>query len=384
MTDRGTSAREYSGTLIVLQATPFCNIDCTYCYLTNRTSAERMSLETLRKIATRVFEGRSLAGPFTILWHAGEPLAVPVEYYEAAVTAIAEVNSAPARAVEYGIQTNATLLSDRWIRFFDKYDFSVGVSVDGPAFIHDRNRLTRSGKPTHRQVMKGVALLKGATIPVSAIAVLTDFSLDFPDEIFTFFAEANIQHVGFNIDETEGANVTSSFVQNSESSLERLQAFFSRILELMADHPGVLRVRELENITRRIFSRSRPQNHANVPMRILTFDVNGYYATYCPELLGMHSEDYCDFAFRHVDDGPIEQAVENTLWRALDLEVQRGVEMCERTCDYWRLCGGGAPSNKFSEQGRFDVAETLACRAKVKSVADAVISHLEKSESAST
>ncbi|MGB8464086.1 MAG: hypothetical protein WCE49_04020 [Terrimicrobiaceae bacterium] len=34
-------------TLLVLQASPFCNIDCDYCYLPNRTSTHRMTMHVL-------------------------------------------------------------------------------------------------------------------------------------------------------------------------------------------------------------------------------------------------------------------------------------------------------------------------------------------------
>ena len=37
--------------LLILQSTPFCNIDCDYCYLPGRSRTERMSMATLRLAA---------------------------------------------------------------------------------------------------------------------------------------------------------------------------------------------------------------------------------------------------------------------------------------------------------------------------------------------
>ena len=43
-------------------------------------------------------------------------------------------------------------------------------------------------------------------------------------------------------------------------------------------------------------------------------------------------------------------------------EVAEGVEACARSCPYFPLCRGGAPSNKLAERGSFDVTETMNCR----------------------
>jgi uncharacterized protein len=64
---------------------------------------------------------------------------------------------------------------------------------------------------THASTMRGISLLKANKIDFHAIAVLTQDSLDFPEEIFNFFLEHEIRKVGFNIDEQEGANPSSSF-----------------------------------------------------------------------------------------------------------------------------------------------------------------------------
>ena len=75
--------------LLVLQPTPFCNIDCTYCYLPNRKSTAKMSLETLALACQRVFESPYLDQHLEVAWHGGEPLTVPISWYEEA-TALME------------------------------------------------------------------------------------------------------------------------------------------------------------------------------------------------------------------------------------------------------------------------------------------------------
>jgi uncharacterized protein len=64
-------------------------------------------------------------------------------------------------------------------------------------------------------------------------------------------------------------------------------------------------------------------------------------------------------------------------FRAINKEIRRGVEACERTCRYFRWCGGGAPANKLFETGRFDATETMHCRLTRQVVLDEVIAGLE-------
>jgi len=68
-------------TLAVIQPSPFCNINCDYCYLPNRTKTDRMGEETLRKVVEGLFTTDLVREEITFVWHAGEPLAVPREWY---------------------------------------------------------------------------------------------------------------------------------------------------------------------------------------------------------------------------------------------------------------------------------------------------------------
>jgi uncharacterized protein len=59
--------------------------------------------------------------------------------------------------------------------------------------------------------------------------------------------------------------------------------------------------------------------------------------------------------------------------RRLTDEIRQGVSACRDECEYFRYCGGGWPSNKFGEHGRFDVTETAMCSFIVKALLDAVL-----------
>src|SRR5947209_13969643 len=229
-------------TLVVLQPTTFCNIDCRYCYLPDRSKTKRMSIDVIRRIASEVLSSDLIDGPFDFLWHLGEPLSVPPSFYEEAFAEIARINQEHNREYMHCFQTNATLLDEQWIDLIKDHRINIGVSLDGPAFIHDRQRVTRSGKGTHAAVLRGVRLLQANNVPFSVIAVLTDFSLDYPDEFFEFYRENGIDNVGYNIDEIEGIHTSTSFSQSL--SVERYKHFLSRLLQLSDQHLGAIQFRE--------------------------------------------------------------------------------------------------------------------------------------------
>ena len=63
--------------LLLIQPTPFCNIDCSYCYLRNRSDTARMSQEVVAAIADNIIAGPLVPDELSLCWHGGEPLSVP-------------------------------------------------------------------------------------------------------------------------------------------------------------------------------------------------------------------------------------------------------------------------------------------------------------------
>src|SRR3974390_1343727 len=93
--------------LLILQPTPFCNLDCSYCYLPNRTLGKRMSPEVLKAVGEKIAKSRFVEKPFRVVWHSGEPLAAGIKWYREAF----EILDFEKRGlkVDYSVQTNGTL-----------------------------------------------------------------------------------------------------------------------------------------------------------------------------------------------------------------------------------------------------------------------------------
>ncbi len=365
--------------LVVIQATPFCNINCRYCYLPERSNREQASRVVLDCILSQTLASQLLQEPITYVWHAGEPLALPPSYYHDAFSLARTINQQYRRAYTHSIQTNGMLITDEYVALFREFGVRLGVSLDGPAFVHDRQRVTRAGKGTHEQVMRGVRKLQQAGHPFGVISVLTRDSLDHADEIFDFFADHGITEIAFNIDEIQGTYGSSS--HQAVDAVTAYRTFMRRFLERTQSSNGRLHVREFRQVYQQVLSGEVPRggmvNSTNCPLQILNFDYQGNYWTFSPELSGVKSARFHDFVMGNVLTDPIDRIFDHPIFQLVNGEIQAGVELCRRTCPYWDVCGGGTPAAKFFEHGRFNVAETLTCRIHTKELTNVILDYLE-------
>src|SRR5262249_19507062 len=194
----------------------------------------------------------------------------------------------------------------KWCEFFKEHRIRVGVSVDGPQFIHDAFRKNRRGEGTHEQTMTGIRNLQEAGVPFSVITVLTERSVDHADEIYRFYIENGIKVVGFNIEEIEGAHPDSSICVSGFA--ERYQSFLKRF-HYLTRRDRILSVREFEYFRNRILKERAVTNDQVAPFAILSVDANGNFSTFSPELLDAQSDRHVDFVFGNVHQSGFRDAL---------------------------------------------------------------------------
>ena len=68
-----------------------------------------------------------------------------------------------------------------------------------------------------------------------------------------------------------------------------------------------------------------------------------------------------------------DDIVRSEKFRSVHNDISLGVDNCARSCQYYRVCGGGAPSNKLFENGDFTSTETVYCRLNQMAVLDVVL-----------
>jgi uncharacterized protein len=336
-----------------------------------------MSFTTLEQIFRVLFASPFVGEKVPCVWHASEPLVLPISFYRQAFEIQNRWNTTGAR-VTNAFQTNATLITQQWCDFFREHEVQIGVSIDGPRALHDAHRVDRKDRGTFDRAMKGIELLRANNIPFSAIAVITSDTIQHPDEFWHFFHELQPIRLGLNPEEVEGCNSHSSL--HSEEGIAQYKQFLQRLLTLNTQSQSFLSIREFDVLLQRIqVGQEMDQADTNTPLAILNFDLEGNISTFSPEMLSITHPIYDKITFGNVFTHSLEDIFTHTKFTRVNTLIQQGVARCKESCQYFALCGGGTPSNKLYETGAFNTTETNACRLHIKAVTDTLLEYLEES-----
>ena len=177
-----------------------CNLACEYCYYTEKKNLYRddahhvMSDELLERFTQQYLEAQTQP-EVLFTWHGGEPLLRPLAFYQKALALQRQYGHG--RQIDNCLQTNGTLLTDEWCRFFRDNHFLIGISIDGPEHLHDAYRTTRGGQPTFRQVMHGIELLERHGVEWNAMATVNRLNGDHPSAFYRFFRDIGCRYLQF-------------------------------------------------------------------------------------------------------------------------------------------------------------------------------------------
>lgn len=165
--------------ICILHPTEKCNLHCSYC--NTRRGSSVMSQKTLfnaidfiDKIVKEENKKHNV-----IEFHAAEPLMVSEDFYISAEKYMDSIGFEWPRLM----CSNLTLVDQKWISLFKKYNYSCSTSLDGDIYIHDKNR----GQDVFNRVIEAIILLRENKIRCGVICVLTEHSCDHWEELYPFF-----------------------------------------------------------------------------------------------------------------------------------------------------------------------------------------------------
>lgn len=350
--------------MLVLQATPGCNIDCAYCYLPGRTARTSMAPGTMQAAVQALRAAHLLGRQLTIGWHAGEPLMLPPTYFARAFRVLADAAGSRLE-LRHHLQTNAVAVTEAHAEVLAAGGVRVGVSLDGPADLHDARRRTRTAAGTHALTVRGLERLQRHGLAPHVISVVTAGTLAHGRRLVEHLHGLGVERMALNFEETEGANRSSL----AAVAPERVHAFLNEVRESAAAL-GVL-VREFE-VMEALLDGATPADDLVRPFAIVSVDWEGGFSTFSPELLAWTHARYGAFVLGNVHRDGIREAVASPSFRRMHADISAGVARCRGRCVHFARCGGGAPSNKLAEHGTFAADLTLACRLRHHAVAAVV------------
>jgi len=168
---------------------PICNLDCKYCFYLEKEklfpSNEnfKMSDEVLETYVRQYIEGQDVPD-VSFAWQGGEPTLLGVKSFRKVVEL--QRKYAGGKRIHNAIQTNGTLLDDEWCEFLQAEKFLVGLSIDGPARLHNAYRVDKQGRDTYDEVRRGLRLLQKHRVEFNTLTVVNRANARHPREVYRF------------------------------------------------------------------------------------------------------------------------------------------------------------------------------------------------------
>jgi uncharacterized protein len=169
-----------------------CNLDFTYCLFLSKemlyTGSRLRIAEDLLAIYLKQLLKSRRAPEVDVAWQGGEPTLIGLDFFQRCVGLVNKLKR-PGQKIQYTIQTNGTLLDDKWCAFFKQNNFLVGLSVDGPKELHDVYRVNKGGAGSFDQVMRGLELLKKHRVDFNILCTVHAANHHRPLEVYRFFRD---------------------------------------------------------------------------------------------------------------------------------------------------------------------------------------------------
>lgn len=178
---RNLNANLFTDTALhIAVVTKRCNLRCTYCHAEGGASSADMSIETAGRVLQYLFDVQNKS--VTLEFQGGEALLNwPVVQF---LTENARKFNTTGKNLNIVIVTNMLLMDDEKMRFLADNDVLVCTSLDGPADIHDKNRVDVAGRGTHAQVVEKIERFsREFGRPVHMLPTITRHSLAHPERI---------------------------------------------------------------------------------------------------------------------------------------------------------------------------------------------------------
>lgn len=222
-----------SMTIMIKPASGACNLNCKYCFYADEMKNREksfygfMSEDALEILVRKVMQQVTREAAF--VFQGGEPILAGLEFFRKLIE-FQKRYAAENIVVHNSIQTNGTLLDDKWCEFLKENEFLVGISLDGTRYLHDKFRVDRQGHGTWLTVMKTIERLKKYKIPYNVLTVVNASNAEKIGKIYDFYMKNNIlyQQYILCLEPLEKGKERLEYALTPESYGEFLKKLFDR------------------------------------------------------------------------------------------------------------------------------------------------------------
>lgn len=202
-------------TLEILPRGVKCNLSCTYCYQEPMRRAGNSGAEfDFDKILPAI---KQYGSDFTLF--GGEALLTPIPTLEKFF------NYGLEKFGRNSVQTNGTILTDKHIEVFKKFNVNIGVSIDGPEGLN----IPRCDDKTTELIIKNLKRLCAENIPVSLIMTIHRKNAERILDLITFLEEMEsigIQYINFHNLEVDNVETKKELMLDDELNFLTFKALY--------------------------------------------------------------------------------------------------------------------------------------------------------------
>lgn len=169
-----------------------CNLNCSYCYYLKKgksihSSGPEIMDETMLEEYIRQYINGQDSDSITFCWHGGEPTLAGLDYFRKALDF--QKRYSGDKDIINTFQTNGTLIDRQWCRFFIENKILVGLSIDGPAYIHDGNRRWSESRSSFEAAYKAAQLFHETGVEFNTLTTVNNISEGKGEEIYLFLRD---------------------------------------------------------------------------------------------------------------------------------------------------------------------------------------------------
>lgn len=329
--------------VLIKPASSACNMICNYCFykdvssLRHYTYAGILSYERLESLIKASMEYAEHICSFT--FQGGEPTLVGIEFYRRLIE-LQTKYARPGVKVFNAIQSNGYSIDLEWAKFLSENQFLVGLSIDGPAELHNLNRHDTKGKDTFNRVMKAAHLLKKYGAAFNILCVVTGRNARSVEKIYNFFVKNGFNHLQF-----------IPCIEPFENTLHRCNLtdeeyadFLIRLFDLWyydLRRGNYVSIRHLDNWLC-IMQGYKPESCDMVGQCSIQFVVEGNGSVYPCDFYVL--DEYC---IGTIDENDFFEMSQNKIAKQF-IEASLYVPEHCRACQWYTLCRNGCRRDRLS------------------------------------
>lgn len=336
-----------------------CNLACSYCYEGNGRIHEYPKVEEINKefqnaknniikFIDELYEYND-EGFTKVIWHGGEPTLINFEL----LNSIMEDQAKKGHSIHWSMQSNGTLLTNKYIDVLKKHSVSIGISLDGLKEQHDAYRVFKNGNPTFDIIMENIERLQDRGVRCGTLITITDNNVNDLIDIYKMFAEKKLS---FNF---------NALFPDKEGRGAKLNVneYATRICELfdywIQDEEHNIMISPFVHIIEGLLKSQRgiPACHwsKNCSKGFVAIDTKGNLYP-CEHWVGIK-----EFCFGNIENG-LQQELKNCNY-FFDRKNILETTDC-RGCDIWHLCYGGCPWNAWTLFDNVNCKDASICQGR--------------------